>query len=293
MSVELTSVQREILLALIDLYRRKKSASVKGKDIASLTDKNPGTIRNQMQSLRALGLVEGVPGPKGGYRPTSKAYDALNICLIEKEVPVPISVEGIPFPNITVTEIDLTGVPHPEECKAEVYLIGDIKTIHIGERITIGPTPANKMRIHGTVIGRDDTENSLLIDIEWISSIPTVKVEELMEKEAVTLTTTDSIEYAINSFIKTKAHVLPVIEDKKIKGIVRIEEAFEKFGEKYETIEKILKPVVPIVYQETLLPDAMTVLFKQKTDCLFVLDENDNFKGLIGLWDLLKVIVSE
>ena len=28
--------------------------------------RNPGTIRNQMQSLRSLGLVKGVPGPRGG-----------------------------------------------------------------------------------------------------------------------------------------------------------------------------------------------------------------------------------
>ncbi len=293
MSVELTSVQREILLALIDLYRRKKSTSVKGKDIAGLTDKNPGTIRNQMQSLRALGLVEGVPGPKGGYRPTSRAYDALNICLIEKEVPVPISVEGIPFADITVTEIDLTGVPHPEECKAEVYLIGDIKPIHIGERIIIGPTPANKMRIHGTVIGRDDTENALLIDIDWISSIPTIKVEEIIEKEVAVLKPTDSIEYAINLFIKIKAHVLPVVKNGKIMGVVRIEEVLEKFPEKYEVVDKILMPLVPSVPGGTLLPDAMTALFNQKADFLFVLDEKDNFKGFLRLWDLLKTIVSE
>ncbi len=64
--MELTPIQKEILTALINLYREKKQA-IKGEDIAGVINRNPGTVRNQMQSLKALGLVEGVPGPKGGY----------------------------------------------------------------------------------------------------------------------------------------------------------------------------------------------------------------------------------
>ena len=40
--------------------------SIKGEEIADIMNRNPGTIRNQMQSLRSLGLVKGVPGPRGG-----------------------------------------------------------------------------------------------------------------------------------------------------------------------------------------------------------------------------------
>jgi len=72
-SIELTSSQKSILTALINLYGEQEDA-VKGEAIAEEVDRNPGTIRNQMQSLKALQLVEGVPGPKGGYKPTSNAY---------------------------------------------------------------------------------------------------------------------------------------------------------------------------------------------------------------------------
>lgn len=68
----LTSVQKEILQSLINLYRTSDGKSVKGEEIAELMNRNPGTIRNQMQSLRSLGLVKGVPGPRGGYKPTIK-----------------------------------------------------------------------------------------------------------------------------------------------------------------------------------------------------------------------------
>ncbi|MFB6126950.1 MAG: TrmB family transcriptional regulator, partial [Halolamina sp.] len=57
-SIELTTSQKKILRALINLHRDSESA-VKGEDIAEEVGRNPGTIRNQMQSLKALQLVEG------------------------------------------------------------------------------------------------------------------------------------------------------------------------------------------------------------------------------------------
>ena len=71
--IELTSVQKQILTALINLFSvydlSTTEKSIKGESIAKETGKNPGTIRNQMQSLKALRLVEGVPGPRGGIGP--------------------------------------------------------------------------------------------------------------------------------------------------------------------------------------------------------------------------------
>ena len=68
LTMDLTPVQRDILTALINIYRVEGRA-VKGEEIAELIDRNPGTIRNQMQSLKALNLVEGVPGPRGATGP--------------------------------------------------------------------------------------------------------------------------------------------------------------------------------------------------------------------------------
>ena len=90
----LTAVQREILQSLINLYRKSKCTSVKCESIADLMGRNSGTIRNQMQSLRSLGLVQGVPGPRGGYKPTLEAYHTLNIENDPCEIHVPIYVNG-------------------------------------------------------------------------------------------------------------------------------------------------------------------------------------------------------
>ena len=86
--MDLTPVQRDILTALINIHHGEGRA-VKGEEIVELIDRNPGTIRNQMQSLKALNLIEGVPGPKGGYKATDAAYDALSLDAIGDVVEVP------------------------------------------------------------------------------------------------------------------------------------------------------------------------------------------------------------
>jgi predicted transcriptional regulator len=164
-SIELTPSQKTILQELINLYRESESA-VKGEDIASKVDRNPGTIRNQMQSLKALQLVEGVPGPKGGYKPTATAYDTLKIQEMDQAADVPFRHEGELVSGANVQEIDLTSVHHPELCRAEIKLQGSIAEFDEGDEITVGPTPLSKLLVEGKLEGKDDTNNSLILTID-------------------------------------------------------------------------------------------------------------------------------
>jgi predicted transcriptional regulator len=164
-SIELTPSQKNILQELVNLYGESESA-VKGEDIAEKVDRNPGTIRNQMQSLKALQLVEGVPGPKGGYKPTANAYDALQIQELDQAADVPLAHNGDPVSEANVEEIDLTSVHHPEKCRAEIKLQGSINEFSDGDTITVGPTPLSKLRIIGSLAGKDDTSNKLILTID-------------------------------------------------------------------------------------------------------------------------------
>ena len=164
-SIELTPSQKTILQELINLFRESESA-VKGEDIAEKVDRNPGTIRNQMQSLKALQLVEGVPGPKGGYKPTATAYDALQIQEMDQAADVPFQHEGEGIEEANVQEIDLTSVHHPELCRAEIKLQGSIADFDEGDDISVGPTPLSRLLIEGTLEGKDDTSNSLILTID-------------------------------------------------------------------------------------------------------------------------------
>lgn len=58
----LSSTQREILLALIDIYNKNKRM-VKSKEIADMIGKDEGTVRNVILSLKVLGLIESKPDP--------------------------------------------------------------------------------------------------------------------------------------------------------------------------------------------------------------------------------------
>ena len=162
-SIELTSSQQKILRALTDLHAGEEDA-IKGETIAAEVDRNPGTIRNQMQSLKALQLVEGVPGPKGGYKPTAKAYEALGVQQLEDPVSIPISIEGKAITGVLVEAIGLSSVHHPELCRAEVHLQGSVD-VEDGDVVRVGPTPLSKLVVEGTVDGTDDTDNVLILQI--------------------------------------------------------------------------------------------------------------------------------
>ena len=78
------SIQRETKDNMArSLIGKKIKETIKGEDISAMLNRTPGTIRNQMQTLKALGYVDGVPGPKGGYIPAMKAYEALELEMIK------------------------------------------------------------------------------------------------------------------------------------------------------------------------------------------------------------------
>ena len=164
-SIELTPSQKTILNALVNLHRETEQA-VKGESIAEQVDRNPGTIRNQMQSLKALQLVEGVPGPKGGYKPTAAAYEALEIQQVDEPAAVPLTHNGEPVEQSNVEEIDLSSVHHPELCRAEIHLQGSVKAFSEGDEVVVGPTPLSKLVIEGVVDGKDDTNDIIILRIQ-------------------------------------------------------------------------------------------------------------------------------
>ncbi|WP_142857155.1 Rrf2 family transcriptional regulator [Salinigranum halophilum] len=168
-SIELTSSQKTILTALINLYRESESA-VKGEDIAEEVNRNPGTIRNQMQSLKALQLVEGVPGPKGGYKPTANAYEALDVDQMDEPASVPLFHNDEQVEGVNVDGIDLSSVHHPELCRAEIHVQGSVRDFHEGDDVQVGPTPLSKLVIRGTVDGKDDTNNILILRIDGMEA---------------------------------------------------------------------------------------------------------------------------
>ncbi len=275
--LDLTQIQKDILYALITLYKKKSGGSVKGEEIAELINRNPGTVRNQMQALRALGLVEGVPGPKGGYRPTAKAYELLSITKPEEAVKVPVIVNGKIMEELSAEEIDLPSISHPEICQARIRILGDIKRISPGDSLIVGPTPVNELMIYGKVVGRDDTENTVVIDIEKILALPKDTVGEHMSSPIITVDADTKVADATKILAENRIYCTPVKKDEKFVGIFTLDHVAKAVSEgKLDAkVEEIMRPKLVMVEKDTTLKEALRLMRDENVRILVVTDRGE------------------
>jgi len=290
----LTSVQKEILQSLINLYRQSEGKSIKGEEIAEMMNRNPGTIRNQMQSLRSLGLVKGVPGPRGGYKPTIEAYHNLNISDANKETQVPLYKDGKLLKDLTVARIEFTSIPHPGECEAAIKAIGNIKSIDLGDRVRVGPTPVNKLVVNGVVVGRDDMDNILLLDTTGIRSIPKKKVIEVASRDLITLGPDLPIKEAANVLTKEEIEGAPVLDGEEVVGILTLSDITKAIAQNKENlkVKDIMSDKIITVESDMMIADAVDVMNQNNIGRLIVLDEKGRPIGIITRTDLLNKIAA-
>jgi predicted transcriptional regulator len=286
--MELTPIQKEILTALISIYRAKKEA-IKGEEIAQVINRNPGTVRNQMQSLKALGLVEGVPGPKGGYKATGASYGALSLSEMEKETMVPVKRNEEVVPNATAAEISFTTVRHPDLCNATVHVIGDIRKFDEGDIVTIGPTPVNKLVIRGKVVGRDDMENTLLFTILEMVSLPKKPVKNYIHEKLILIPANATIQEASRILVENKIHGAPVKDKDGIVGIVTLTDIGKTLadGKTSLKIRDIMTKNIISVDGDMPLFEVVKVFNKEKVGRL-IIKSNGEIIGLISKSDILS-----
>ncbi|HIH45178.1 MAG TPA: CBS domain-containing protein [Candidatus Methanoperedenaceae archaeon] len=285
--MELTPIQKEILTALITLYRQHKRA-VKGEEVAEVISRSPGTVRNQMQSLKSLQLVEGVPGPKGGYKPTKDTYKALSITEMEKETVVPLKRNGQEVQNATAAEISFTTLRHPYLCNGIVRVIGDIREFDRGDSLQIGPTPVNKLVMRGEVIGRDDTTNSILFAITEMVSAPKKPVKEYLTTKLVKIPANATIQEASRILSKHNIHGAPVEDKGRIEGIVTLTDIARTLAEGKMTlkIKDIMSKNIISVDGNSPLYEVIKVFADTNVGRLLVRVDGE-YAGLITKTDIL------
>jgi transcriptional regulator len=288
----LTSVQKEILQSLVNLYRKADGKSIKGEEIAEIMNRNPGTIRNQMQSLRSLGLVKGVPGPRGGYKPTIKAYHTLNIQDADKQVQVPIYRSGEKLNDITVAKIEFTSILHPGECEAAIKAVGNIKALDLGDTVRIGPTPVNKLVVDGIVVGRDDMDNILLLDTTAIRSIPKKLVTEAATPKLITLDGLTPIRDAARVLSGKGIEGAPVMDDGKIVGILTLSDISRALAESREDLKvvDIMSKQIITIAEDVMIADAIEIMYKNHVGRLIVVNKDGETQGIVTRTDLLDKI---
>lgn len=290
----LTSVQKETLQTLINLYENSDGNSIKGEDIANVMNRNPGTIRNLMLSLRSLSLVKGVPGPRGGYKPTIEAYHTLNISFNNKNAKVPIYKKDKRLNNVSVAKIEFTSVTHPGECEAIIKVLGNIKDLHIGDIIRVGPTPVNNLGIIGEIVGRDDTDNILLLDINTIRSIPKATVYEIATLDLIFLKPGDSIKDAAHILSHNNIDGAPVITEGVAIGMISLIDIVKALaeGKENEDVRDIMSRRLFFIDKETKIATAVYKMYKYGISRLIVVDEDHSPIGVVTRTDLIETITN-
>ena len=290
----LTSVQKEILQNLINLYQTSNGKSVKGEDIAEVMNRNPGTIRNQMQALRSLSLVKGVPGPQGGYKPTIEAYQTLKIQFTDESYKIPLHRGEEYLEGLSVSKIEFTSIPHPAECEAAVKILGSIKNLEIGDIIRIGPTPVNNLGIMGEIVGRDDMDNLLLLDIHTIRSIPKNPIKDIASTNLITLDKEDTIRKAAKILSKNNIDGAPVTKDKKAIGVITLSDIINSLSNSQEDqkVKDIMSKDVLSINGNTRIGKAVEVMYKNNVGRLVLVDDEDNIAGIVTRTDLIDNIVN-
>ncbi len=291
--MDLSLIQKDILITLITLYHQH-SRSIKGEDIADVIRRNPGTVRNQMQALKTIGLVDGIPGPKGGYIPTALAYKELNLNISEGDYDVSISRNGEIVKGVNVTEIDFTTLCNPDICHAVIKLIGSAKFFEIGDQITIGPTPVNKLVIKGEVFGKDESEQSLLISTSEMVSLPKKEIRYYMSAPLKTLQSSATLRETITLFNTNHIHGAPVIDRGKLRGIITMSDITKAIENELPLATKVTAVMTTDVVEVPSNTKLFEVVrrFKEREIGRIIVVEDGKPVGILTHSDIIRVFPS-
>lgn len=150
------SFKEKNIVKLIYLYN-KNDRSLQASEVAQTTGLNVGTIRNHMQILKMLKMTKGITGPKGGYIPTSKAFNGYSS---NNKSNLNMFLNKTKLKDVTICEITL----NPQDnstYSGSIKIIGNMENFSVGDTVTIQTSNNNNSMIKGIITGRDFTTNTL------------------------------------------------------------------------------------------------------------------------------------
>ncbi|MDR2854696.1 MAG: CBS domain-containing protein [Methanomicrobiales archaeon] len=290
--MDLSLIQKDILITLITLYEQK-SAPIKGEEIAQIIQRNPGTVRNQMQALKTSGLVDGISGPRGGYHPTTAAFNLLNLPEGAKNAEVQISRNGVLLHDIRVLKVSFTTLSYADICHGVIQISGSVREFAAGDLIIIGPTPVNKLMLSGEVFGKDESEKTVIVSIFEMASIPRKPISNCMSSPIKVFNTESVIYDALSLFVEEHIHGAPVIDKNNVLcGMVSMSDIL-RAGLKGASLQA---PITSIMNREVITVDASTqldeviALFKEKDIGRFVVMKDNAPVGIITRSDTLRAL---
>lgn len=121
-----------------------------------------------------------------------------------------------------------------------------------------------------------------------------MQVKKIMSKNVITIPITASLQQALALMKESDIRHLPVVEGKKLIGLVSDRDLgsalFPSMIEEIAIKDLLITDVIT-VGPETMLEDAVRLVYRHKIGCLPVVDEARNLKGIITVADMLAALI--
>ena len=182
----------------------------------------------------------------------------------------------------------------PDICHAVIKLFGSTKLFEIGDQITIGPTPVNKLLIRGEVFGKDEVKQSLLIATSEMISLPKQPIKKYMSSPLITLRSLDTLQDALVLFNHQHIHGAPVIEDGILQGIVTMSDiasAIENNLPLSTPVSEVMTDEVEEIESDVKLFEVIR-RFKEMEIGRLIVVENKKPVGILTQSDVIRVFPS-
>jgi predicted transcriptional regulator len=142
--------------------------------------------------------------------------------MMAEEAHVVLIKNGAEVSDVLIEEIDFVTVAHPDVCSAAIKITGNIREFAIGDVLKLGPTPVTKLTIKGTVCGRNDTENKLIVMVSEMISLPKAQVSDYASSDLVTIDIDAPLKEVARTLIDHNIQGAPVKHGEKLVGIVTL-----------------------------------------------------------------------
>jgi hypothetical protein len=110
-------------------------------------------------------LAESIPGPNGGYKPTTVAY---NLIRLDNKIE-PKSVEfqyNSGCAEIDVVDFNINNAENLTNCRIEIYIENDVEKFSNGDWIKIDIPTDPRLRIEGEIELLNPVTNQLLANVD-------------------------------------------------------------------------------------------------------------------------------
>lgn len=295
--VKLTSVQKEVLEALIKLYE-EKGRMVKSREVAELLGKDEGTVRNIIMWLKGMGLVTSRTGPTGGYAPTLKAYEYIR----GSPTSIGLGYGKLKVKNdsaeeeYTIINMEIMGLFGPERAKALVRLARGSEAIRVGSKARVESAPLLRAVIEGIIEKVEPTRGEVLMSIDKFVVIPDVRVGEIASKNLVTIKSDVSVREAARILHSHGIRGAPVVNDNgEIVGFITTTDIAVLVGYNKDLeapVSLYMRRNVFTINENESIVEAMKLMDYYNVGRLLVLGSNGKPVGIVTRTDILRYIVA-